>query len=111
MLKVNGTKDMKIWNYIARMVQNSIFIVNKYDWMRYDNTGVANSPSVIDENLISNSAFGNNSLLYPDSKPYLKFAGDNSNIGMIYQYRKLASSVTVGQLIDYIVEDVKRLIR
>lgn len=111
MLKVNGTKDMKIWNYIARMVQNSIFIVNKYDWMRYDNTGVANSPSVIDENLISNSAFGNNSLLYPDSKPYLKFAGDNSNIGMIYQYRKLDPLVEVGQLIDYIVEDVKRLIR
>lgn len=111
MLKVNGTKDMKIWNYIARMVQNSIFIVNKYDWMRYDNTGVANSPSVIDENLISNSAFGNNSLLYPDSKPYLKFAGDNSNIGMIYQYRKLDPLVEVGQLIEYIVEDVKRLIR
>ena len=111
MLKVNGTKDMKIWNYIARMVQNSIFIVNKYDWMRYANTGVANSPSVIDENLISNSAFGNNSLLYPDSEPYLKFAGDNSPIGMIYQYRKLNSSVTVEQLIEYIVEDVKRLIR
>ena len=125
--KYYGTKDQRIWNYLEKNnvtpIGGNIIRVNGHEWMRFENfangavgkmNSLSNIKSVIDDN-------GSNIVdaddLYPncksrkDSQPYGKYAGDNSNIGMIYQYRKLASSVRVEQLIDYIVEDVKRLIR
>lgn len=125
--KYYGTKDQRIWNYLEKNnvtpIGGNIIRVNGHEWMRFENfangavgkmNSLSNIKSVIDDN-------GSNIVdaddLYPncksrkDSQPYGKYAGDNSNIGMIYQYRKLDPSVEVGQLIDYIVEDVKRLIR
>lgn len=125
--KYYGTKDQRIWNYLEKNnvtpIGGNIICVNGHEWMRFENfasgavgkmNSLSNIKSVIDDN---GSNIVDDNDLYPncksrkDSQPYGKYAGDNSNIGMIYQYRKLASSVTVGQLIDYIVEDVKRLIR
>ena len=124
--KYYGTKDQRIWNYLEKNnvtpIGGNIICVNGHEWMRFENfasgavgkmNSLSNIKSVIDDNG-SNIVDAND--LYPncksrkDSQPYGKYAGDNSPIGMIYQYRKLASSVTVGQLIDYIVKDVKRLI-
>lgn len=122
----NGTKDQRIWNYLEKNnvtpIGGNIICVNGYEWMRFENFAngavgkmntLSNIKSVIDDNG-SNIVDAND--LYPncksrkDSQPYGKYAGDNSNIGMIYQYRKLDPSVEVGQLIDYIVEDVTKLI-
>ena len=124
--KYYGTKDQRIWNYLEKNnvtpIGGNIICVNGHEWMRFENfasgavgkmNSLSNIKSVIDDNG-SNIVDAND--LYPncksrkDSQPYGKYAGDNSPIGMIYQYRKLASSVTVGELIDYIVKDVKRLI-
>ena len=124
--KYYGTKDQRIWNYLEKNnvtpIGGNIICVNGHEWMRFENfasgavgkmNSLSNIKSVIDDN---GSNIVDDNDLYPncksrkDSQPYGKYAGDNSNIGMIYQYRKLASSVTVGELIDYIVKDVKRLI-
>ena len=124
--KYYGTKDQRIWNYLEKNnvtpIGGNIICVNGHKWMRFENfasgavgkmNSLSNIKSVIDDNG-SNIVDAND--LYPncksrkDSQPYGKYAGDNSNIGMIYQYRKLDSSVRVGRLIDYIVEDVTKLI-
>lgn len=125
--KYDGTKDQRIWNYLEKNnvtpIGGDIICVNGHKWMRFENfandavgkmNSLSNIKSVIDDNgrnIVDANDLYPNCKSRKDSQPYGKYAGDNSNIGMIYQYRKLASSVTVGKLIDYIVEDVKRLIR
>ena len=124
--KYYGTKDQRIWNYLEKNnvtpIGGNIICVNGHEWMRFENfasgdvgkmNSLSNIKSVIDDNgrdIVDTNDLYPNCKSRKDSQPYGKYAGDNSNIGMIYQYRKLASSVTVGQLIDYIVKDVKRLI-
>ena len=123
----DGTKDQRIWNYLEKNnvtpIGGNIICVNGHEWMRFENfasgavgkmNSLSNIKSVINDNerdIVDAYHLYPNCKSRKDSQPYGKYAGDNSNIGMIYQYRKLASSVTVGQLIDYIVKDVKRLIR
>ncbi len=116
----DGTKDQRIWNYLEKNnvtpIGGNIICVNEHEWMRFENfdKGKENKLCNISE-VIKGNIFGE-SPLYPDhksrkdSQPYGKYAGDNSPIGMIYQYRKLNSSVTVEQLIEYIVADVNGLI-
>jgi hypothetical protein len=48
--------------------------------------------------------------LAPTNSPYLKFAGANSTIGMIYQYRELNNNVTTADLIQYIIKDVEAML-
>ena len=45
-----------------------------------------------------------------DTLPYAKYASDNSNTAMIYQFRKLKTEVKTEDLIDYIITDVKKLL-
>ena len=117
----NGSKDQRIWDYLGKNnvtpIGGNIICVNGHEWMRFENfsgtigktNSLSNIKSVIDGNIVDANLYPN-CKSRKDSQPYGKYAGDNSNIGMIYQYRKLAPSVTVQQLIDYIVNDVMRLI-
>lgn len=122
----NGTKDQRIWNYLEKNnvtpIGGNIICVNGHKWMRFENfasgavgkmNSLSNIKSVIDDNgrnIVDANDLYPNCKSRKDSQPYGKYAGDNSNIGMIYQYRKLKTFVEVGQLIDYIVDDVKMLI-
>lgn len=121
-----GTKDQRIWNYLEKNnvtpIGGNIICVNGHEWMRFENfasgavgkmNSLSNIKSVIDDkgsNIVDDNDLYPNCKSRKDSQPYGKYAGDNSNIGMIYQYRKLNLLVEVGQLIDYIVDDVKMLI-
>lgn len=49
--------------------------------------------------------------LYPETLPYAKYASDNSNTAMIYQFRKLKTEVKTEDLIEYIIKDVKKLLK
>lgn len=117
----NGTKDERIWNhlggiYVTPSQGGNIIRANGHDWMRFENfdKGKENKLCNISE-VIKGNIFGEYPL-YPDhksrkdSQPYGKFAGDNSNIGMIYQYRRLDANVTVSDFIDYVTTDVEGLI-
>ena len=42
--------------------------------------------------------------------PYYKYASDNSNEAMLYQYRKLNPEIATEDLIEYICKDVKNVI-
>ena len=118
--KYYGTKDQRIWNYLEKNnvtpIGGNIICVNGHEWMRFENfdkgkeNKLCNISEVIKGNIFSESPLYPDHKSRKDSQPYGKYAGDNSNIGMIYQYRKLASSVTVEQLIEYIVADVNGLI-
>lgn len=101
-----------IWSEIKRYDNNGIVSIggkDPYDWMRYNIQQVPNPATVLDSGLINSYLFANQPL-YPVKKEYLKFVGAKSTIGMIYQYRELCDNVTTQNLIDYIVEDVKRVI-
>lgn len=117
----HGTKDKTLWNYISKHSDNNVFKINKkHPWMRYENfkddaTKGLNPLGNSKEVLASDNLF--DSSLYPEYKkrkdtlPYAKYAGDNSNIAMIYQYRSLKIDVTTADVISYIVLDVEQLLK
>lgn len=114
-----GTKDTKLWAYIENKSNGKIFSIGGYPWMRYENftnNATKDSKSLSNQNVVLNSAIFDESPLYPEYKkqkdtlPYAKYASDNSNTAMIYQFRKLKTEVKTEDLIDYIITDVKKLL-
>jgi hypothetical protein len=101
-----------IWNNLGNIAQNNVAGVgnNNYPWMRYENQQITDSPSVIDVKLTGKPQMFTATPLGPTSSPYLKFAGANSTIGMIYQYRELDINVETAELIEYIVKDVEGML-
>lgn len=108
----HGGGHSNIWNYLKRYDNNGIVSIGgkvPYNWMRYNIQQVPNPTTVLDSGLINSYLFASQSL-NPDKNEYLKFVGAKSTIGMIYQYRELCNNVTTQNLINYIVEDVKKVI-
>lgn len=118
----NGTKDKRIWDYLGKNhvtppQGGNIIYVNGYEWMRFENfsnnnTGGTDSLVIADngKDVVDADCLFPDCKKRKDSQPYGKYAGDNSPIGMIYQYRKLKDKVKVSDFIDYVITDVKRLI-
>ncbi len=116
-----GTKDEKLWAYIYKNSNKNVFSVGNYPWMRYeewDNDATKDShPLSSHPEDVHNSGIFDTSALYPqfkirkDTLPYAKYASDNSNIAMIYQFRKLKFDVETTDLIEYIITDVKSLLK
>ncbi|MBQ7790810.1 MAG: PD-(D/E)XK nuclease family protein [Rikenellaceae bacterium] len=115
-----GTKDKKLWEYIRNKRNDKIFSVGDYPWLRYedfadDATKDSKSLSNPEKVLYSDNIFVMD-CLYPqckkqkDTLPYAKYASDNSNTAMIYQFRKLKFEVNTKDLIEYIIKDVKKLL-
>lgn len=120
-LESHGKKDEKVWEYIKSEQKDGIYCIKKYPWMRYQNftpdakeTQKLDSPQNIMEG--RNNIFRDDKL-YPnvkkrkDSTPYYKYASDNSNEAMLYQYRKLNPEIATEELIEYICKDVKMVIQ
>lgn len=118
-LKGEGTKDKKLWNYIGNKSENLIFSVGNHPWLRYEDFAddatkvskpLSNPKEVLDSDIFDKSP------LYPEYKkqkdtlPYAKYASDNSNTAMIYQFRKLKFDVKTEDLIKYIITDVTKLL-
>ena len=110
----------EIWDNIRQKSSNSIYSVGGYSWMRYKefdaNATKDSLPLFNPENVLSSDKIFGTSHLYPEYKkrqdtlPYAKYAGNNSNFAMIYQFRKLQRDVTTSDVIDYLVNDVKQLL-
>lgn len=108
----NGQGTSGIWTILGSIAQNNVVCIgnNNYPFMRYQNQQFINPPSVIDVNLIGKPQMFTATPLAPTNSPYLKFAGANSTIGMIYQYRELNNNVTTAELIQYIIKDVEAML-
>ena len=113
------TKDKKLWEYIRDKSKENVFSVGDYPWLRYEDfadDATKDSKPLSNQNVVLDSDIFDKSPLYPEYKkqkdtlPYAKYAADNSNTAMIYQFRKLKSNVTTEALIEYIVNDVKSLL-
>ena len=121
-LEPQGKKAEKVWNYIQGEQEDGKYYIGRYPWMRYqDFTPDAketqkplDSPQDIIEG--SGNIFRDNNILYPnvkkrkDTTPYYKYASDGSSEAMLYQYRKLNPEITTEELIEYLCEDVERVI-
>lgn len=114
-----GTKDKKLWEYIRNKRNDKIFSVGDYPWLRYENfadDATKDPEPLSNPNVVLDSDIFDKSSLYPkykkqkDTLPYAKYASDNSNTAMIYQFRKLKTEVKTEDLIDYIITDVKKLL-
>lgn len=113
-----GTKDKKLWEYIRNKSNDNIFSVGDYPWLRYEDFADATKDSepLSNTNVVLDSDIFDKSSLYPkykkqkDTLPYAKYASDNSNTAMIYQFRKLKFDVKTEDLIKYIITDVKNLL-
>lgn len=113
------TKDKKLWEYIRDKSKENVFLVGGYPWLRCEDFAddatkgfkLLNPGNV----LVSDNIFVMD-CLYPqckkqkDTLPYAKYASDNSNTAMIYQFRKLKFDVNTKDLIEYIITDVKKLL-
>lgn len=110
--KYKGTKDKKLWEYIRNKSTDNIFSVGGYPWLRYEDFADATKGSEFSNSgnvPISDNIFVMD-CLYPVTLPYAKYASDNSNIAMIYQFRKLKFDVETKDLIEYIIRDVTNLL-
>ena len=114
-----GTKDKTLWDYIGNKSENKIFSVGSYPWLRYEDfadDATKDYKPLSNQNVVLDSDIFDKSSLYPEYKkqkdtlPYAKYASDNSNTAMIYQFRKLKSDIKTSELIDYIITDVKNLL-
>ena len=113
-----GEKAEKLWDYIRNKSTDNIFSVGGYPWLRCEDFAddATKDSKLSNPNVVLNSAIFDESPLYPEYKkqkdtlPYAKYASDNSNTAMIYQFRKLKSDVTTKDLIEYIIKDVKKLL-
>lgn len=114
-----GTKDKKLWEYIRNKRNDKIFSVGDYPWLRYEDfadDATKDSKPLSNQNVVLDSYIFDKSSLYPkykkqkDTLPYAKYASDNSNTAMIYQFRKLKFDVKTEDLIKYIITDVKNLL-
>lgn len=122
-LEYQGKKAEKVWNYIQEEQNGGIYYIGGYPWMRYqdftpdtkEKQERLHSPQGIMEGS-SNIFRDDDNILYPnvkkrkDSTPYYKYASDNSNEAMLYQYRKLNPEIATEDLIEYICKDVKNVI-
>ena len=111
-----GNKDQKVWGYIENKQKDGRYCIENYPWMRYQNftsDAQLDSPQDIME---GSSNIFRDDILYPnvkkrkDTTPYYKYASDNSNEAMLYQYRKLNPEIATEDLIEYICKDVKNVI-
>ena len=114
-----GTKDKKLWEYIRNKSNGNIFSVGDYPWLRYEDfadDATKDFNPLSEQNVVLDSDIFDKSSLYPEYKkqkntlPYAKYASDNSNTAMIYQFRKLKTEVKTEDLIKYIIKDVKKLL-
>ena len=117
--KYKGAKDEKLWEYIRNKSTDNIFSVGDYPWLRCEDFAddATKDSKLSNPNEVLNSAIFDESPLYPECKkqkdtlPYAKYASDNSNTAMIYQFRKLKFGVETTDLINYMVEDVNQLLK
>lgn len=114
-----GVKAEKLWDYIRNKSTDNIFSVGGYPWLRcedFADDATKDFNPLSNQNVVLKSAIFDESPLYPEYKkqkdtlPYAKYASDNSNTAMIYQFRKLKTEVKTEDLIDYIITDVKKLL-
>lgn len=114
-----GVKAEKLWDYIRKKSKGNIFSVGGYQWLRcedFADNATKDSKPLSNPKDVLDSAIFDESPLYPEYKkqkdtlPYAKYASDNSNTAMIYQFRKLKTEVKTDDLIDYIITDVKKLL-
>lgn len=110
--KYKGTKDKKLWEYIRNKSTGNIFSVGGYPWLRYKDFADATKGSELSnsENVLVPDNIFVMDCLYPVTLPYAKYASDNSNTAMIYQFRKLKFGVKTKDLIEYIIKDVTKLL-
>ena len=109
-LNYGGSRDEKLWEYVKGHPSNNIFKVGQYPWMRCEEWNKDTTTLSNPEGVLKSEIFGS-SPLYPQcKKPYLKYAGDGSNIAMIYQFRNLEIDVTTDAVIRYIIDDVKQVL-
>ena len=109
-LNYGGSRDEKLWEYVKGHSSNNIFTVGQYPWMRCEEWNKDTTTLSKPEGVLESEIFGS-SPLYPQcKKPYLKYAGDGSNIAMIYQFRNLKIDVKTDEVIRYIIDDVKQVL-
>ena len=113
------TKDKKLWEYIRDKSKENVFSVGGYPWLiceDFADDATKDFNPLSKQNVVLDSDIFDKSSLYPEYKkqkntlPYAKYASDNSNTAMIYQFRKLKTEVKTEDLIKYIIKDVKKLL-
>ena len=117
----SGTQDKTLWNYVSKHSVDNVFKINETSWMRYENfendATKDLKPLRNSQEVLASAPLFDKSPLYPEYKkrkdtlPYAKYAGDNSNVAMIYQYRKLKIDVKTEDVISYMIDDVKNLLK
>ena len=99
--------------------KENVFSVGGYPWLiceDFADDATKDFNPLSKQNVVLDSDIFDKSSLYPEYKkqkntlPYAKYASDNSNTAMIYQFRKLKTEVKTEDLIKYIIKDVKKLL-
>lgn len=121
-LEIQGAKAEKVWKYIQEKQNGGIYYIGKYPWMRYqDFTPDAKETRYSlysPQDIMKDSGYiFSDEILYPnvkkraDSTPYYKYASNSSNEAMLYQFRKLNPEIATQELMEYLCEDVKNVIK
>ena len=102
----------KLWCYLKEKGDENRYKIGNYPWMSLEEyNGNELRKSLDDVIYIENFDVFRDNGIYPNEKKlYYKYVNANSNFAMIYQCRRLKCDVDTSTMVDYICEDVCKVL-